>query len=79
MAIVRTWSPIAPPRSRTWARLFSSDLSVGIIGLGRSDGASTYEGGRSSMHGLGLVSEKWARWDPRSLDPSASDIIMHIY
>jgi hypothetical protein len=39
------------------------------MGLGRSDGAATYEEGRSSRHGLGLVGEKWACWGPRVPGP----------
>jgi hypothetical protein len=43
---------------RKWARLALTDLSVRIMGLGHLDGAAAYEEGRSSSHGLGLVSEK---------------------
>jgi hypothetical protein len=59
----------SPPKSGTWARLAPTDLSVGIMGLGRSNGAAAYEEGRSSRHGLRLVSEKWARWGPRIPGP----------
>jgi hypothetical protein len=52
-ATVQTWSSIAPPRLGAWARLSSTDLSVWIMGLGHSDGAATYGGGRSSMRDVG--------------------------
>jgi hypothetical protein len=52
--------PRSFPQLGTWARLASTDKLVGIMGLGRLDGAAAYEDGRSSRHDVGLANEKWA-------------------